>query len=815
MKNFKTLEKKWQEKWSNQDWFKAVDNDKSREKKYVLVEFPYPSGEGLHVGHAFTMTGADAYARKKRMDGFNVLFPMGWDAFGLPAENYAIKKGIHPQKAVEENVNNFRRQMKEMAFSFDWEREVNTTDPDYYHWTQWIFVQLFKKGLAYKEEKPINWCPSCKIGLANEEVVDGKCERCGAEATKKNLSQWIVKITDYADQLIDGLKETAFITKVKAAQINWIDRKQWIDITYPIEGRDDSIVVSTTRPDTNFGATFIVLAPEHPFFDNQENIPEEYREKVYEYIKNSKKKSERERLVQNREKTGQFTGIHCLNRLTNKKMPVYVTDFVLASVGTGAVVGVPGHDTRDFQFAQKFDLPVVRVVAWNDDEDSQIDSLEKVREDLDGGKMVNSDFLNGLTPAQALVKIMDYLEEKGWGKRTIRYHLRDWIFSRQHYWGEPIPMVNCQKCGWQSVKEEDLPIVLPDVEKYQPTETGESPLAAMVDWVETTCPKCGGPAKRETDTMPNWAGSDWYFLRYLDRDNQKAIASMKKMKYWMPVDIYIGGDEHNTLHLLYSRFIYQFLRDIKVVPEDIPEPYYKRLSHGVILGPDGQRMSKSKGNIIVPDEVCRKYGVDAVRTYMMFIGPFEATMAWNEDALKGVTRFLSRFNDFVAKQKDSQGKEAPSLRTGLNKLIKKVGEDLDSCQFNTAVAALMEFLNQAEKEDWQLNRVELKKLIQLLAPFAPYLTEELWEGLGEQESIHASKWPEYQEEYLTAEKVEIPVQVNGRVREVVEVDQEASEDQEKVVKVAQEIGKVSGYLKGKEVVKIIFVPKKLVNFVIK
>jgi len=689
----KSIEKKWGEKWFNSDIYKAIDFDK-REKKYVLVEFPYPSGEGLHVGHAFSFTACDAYSRFNRMRGYNVLTPMGWDAFGLPAENYAIKTKRKPKDIVSENTLRFKKQMKDLGLSFDWEREVNTTDPEYYKWTQWIFLKLYEKGLAYKDEKPINWCPSCKIGLANEEVIDGKCERCGAETSKRNISQWVVRITDYADRLIDGLKDTEFIEKVKAAQINWIDRKEWIDITYDIDGIDDKVTISTTRPDTNFGATFIVLAPEHEIVENilsgKFSVDSDLDE-IKEYVKKSKNKSELERQqeVLGRDKTGVFTGLYAINQLTGKRMPIWITDFVLSTVGTGAVVGVPGHDVRDFEFAKQFKLPIVRVVVGKDGDTDEITRKEQVQEK--GGIMINSGFLDGLDIHEATEKIMNYMEDKGWGKRTIRYHLRDWIFSRQHYWGEPIPMIKCKKCGWVPVPEEQLPVVLPDVENYEPTSTGESPLSKIREWVEVKCPKCGGDAERETDTMPNWAGSDWYFLRYLDNGNSKAFADMGKMKYWMPVDIYIGGDEHNTLHLLYSRFIYQVLFDLGVVPTS--EPYNRRVSHGVILGTDNQRMSKSRGNVIVPDEVIDRVGEDAARMYLMFIGPFDGTMAWSENSLVGVKRYLDRVYRYVPENVSKFGKGTVEVDTVFNRTVKNVTEYLENFQFNTAVAKLMEFQN--------------------------------------------------------------------------------------------------------------------------
>jgi len=806
------LEKKWLKIWEKQDWARGVDFDKKRKKKYVLVEFPYPSGEGLHIGHAFTMTGVDIYARKQRMSGSNVLFPMGWDSFGLPAENYALRTGTSPQRATRKNIANFRRQMKRMAFSFDWEREINTTDPDYYHWTQWIFIQLFKAGLTYKKEMPINWCPACKIGLANEEVVNGACERCGAPVSRKNLSQWIVKITNYADRLITGLEKTVFIEKVKAAQINWIGKTQGATIDYPVVGTKRVISCYTTRPDTNFGATFVVIAPENEMV--MKLTTKENEKAVKEYIKQAKRKSDLERTELEKEKTGVFTGSYALNRLTGKKMPIYVSDFVVLTAGTGVVVGVPAHDERDFQFAKKYHLEIIPVVKPKGNE--QWNFTKKPFVDIDKAVVFNSAFLNGLPTLKAKEKIIDYLVKKGWGRRATNYHLRDWIFSRQHYWGEPIPMIYCQKCGWRPVPEEQLPVKLPDVEKYQPTETGESPLANIKDWVATKCPQCGGKARRETDTMPNWAGSDWYFLRYIDPKNKKAIADMKKMKYWLPVDIYIGGDEHNTLHLLYSRFIYQFLHDIGAVPKEYPEPYYKRLSHGVILGADGQRMSKSRGNVIIPDQIWQKYGVDALRTYLAFMGPFEGTMAWNEKALKGVVRFLEKMRRVVAGSKRSSATKASrNKEMALHRLVKKVGDDLDRFQFNTALAAMMKFLNQQERQNENLGVEEGKILTQLIAPFAPYLAEEQWEELGGKGSVHASAWPAVDEKRLVPQKVPVIVQVDGRLRMVIKAERIKSRAKNYLENKAKQNPRVVKYLEGKKVAKVVFVPGRLINFVTK
>jgi len=805
--DFSKVEEKWQKSWQGNNPSRADDFSK-KEKKYVLVEFPYPSGSGIHIGHAFTMTGADVYARKKRMDGFNVLFPMGWDAFGLPTENYAIKTGMSPKLATKQNTDNFRTQMKKMAFSFDWEREVNTTDPDYYKWTQWIFIQLFKKGLAFKEEKPINWCPSCKTGLANEEVVDGRCERCGAGASKKNLSQWVVKITDYADRLIEGLDKTAFVEKVKAAQVNWIGKSSGVTIDYPVVESDLVVSCYSTRPDTNFGATFVVIAPEHELVDKL--TTKDNKESVRKYQQQAKKKSELERTELEKDKTGVFTGSFCLNRLTGKKLPIYVSDFVVLTAGTGIVVGVPAHDERDFQFAKKYDLEIIPVIKPKNGKDWDYEKGSFT--DIDDAVVYNSDFLNELPVLEAKEKIIDYLVDKGWGKRATNYHLRDWIFSRQHYWGEPIPMVNCPKCGWQPVAEKDLPVVLPEVEKYQPTDTGESPLANIADWVETVCPNCGGRARRETDTMPNWAGSDWYFLRYIDPKNNKALADKEKLAYWMPVDIYVGGDEHNTLHLLYSRFVYQFLHDLGVVPKQIPEPYYWRLSHGVILGPDGQRMSKSRGNVVNPDQVCKKFGIDATRTYMMFMGPFEATIVWNENALKGVVRFLEKFHRFVSQAK--RGETDKKSKAVINKMIEKVGSDLDKLQFNTAVAAMMEGLNTLIEKNQTVSVKDLKTLVSLLAPFAPYLSEQLWESLKGEGSVHQALWPKPDKSAFADEEVEIVVQVNGKLRGSIKLSSSESKDQEKIETLAKNDSKIGQHLEGKKIVKTIFVPARLVNFVV-
>jgi len=808
----KKFEKKWQKKWFESDIYSARDFDE-REKKYVLVEFPYPSGSGLHVGHAFSFTGGDVYARFMRMRGFNVLFPMGWDAFGLPTENYAIKMKRKPQEITKENTKMFKSQMKNLGFSFDWSREINTTDPEYYKWTQWIFLKLFEKDLAYKDEKPINWCPSCKIGLANEEVIDGNCERCGEGTTRKNLSQWIVKITDYADRLLEGLEDTEFVEKVKAAQVNWIDRKEWIDITYDIKEAGEKVVVATTRPDTNFGATFVVLAPEHNLVQkilNGEITVSEDVEKIKKYVKESLKKSEldRQKDVLGRKKTGVFTGLYAFNPLTGEEMPIWITDFVLATVGTGAVVGVPGHDVRDFEFAQQFNLPIKRVVEDDKGDRGEVDSIEKVF--VGEGISMNSDFLDGLKTKEAIEKIMSYLEEKGWGVRSIRYHLRDWIFSRQHYWGEPIPMIHCEKCGWVPVPEEELPIVLPEVENYEPTDTGESPLAKMEDWVNVDCPKCKGKAKRETDTMPNWAGSDWYYIRYLDPENDKIFADKEKMKYWLPVDVYFGGDEHNTLHLLYSRFIYQFLYDLDEVPT--PEPYFKRISHGVILGSDNQRMSKSRGNIVVPEDITNKLGSDVTRAYLMFMGPFDSTIAWNEKSLMGVKRFAQRVYKFVTENTDEfSSKDSDEVNHKINEVTGEITKSIENFRFNTPLAKLMETLNLFESiEKKEISKETVKNFLKLLSPYMPFLTEELWNILGEQFSIHTQKWPESKKLDTKVNSVEIPVQINGKMRGKITINPSISEEELKEKILSDESFKK--YVVG-DIKKLIYIKGKIVNIV--
>jgi leucyl-tRNA synthetase len=781
--------------------YQAVDFSE-KEKAYVLVEFPYPSGSGLHMGHSFSFTGGDVYARFLRMQGKNVLFPIGWDAFGLPTENYAIKTGRKPQDVTRENTDTFRRQMKQIGLSFDFTREVNTTDPEFYRWTQWIFLKLYEKGLTTKMEMPINWCPVDKVGLANEEVIDGHCERCGAEVVRQRISQWVVKITAYANRLIEGLEHTDFIEKVKAAQVNWIGKSVGARIFFQIKDRQEKIEVFTTRPDTLWGATFMVLAPEHPLVSGLVDNPE-----IKGYVDKAARLSDLERSEMEREKDGVFSGLLAINPATGNEIPVWISDFVLLSYGTGAIMSVPAHDERDYAFARKFHLPVIPVVfpsqPWDFDQAAYCGKE---------GIMINSGMINGLTPPEAIERTIKWLTAGHLGEAASSYHLRDWIFSRQHYWGEPIPMVNCPECGWVPVPEEQLPVLLPEVEKYQPTETGESPLANIRAWVETTCPRCGGPASRETDTMPNWAGSDWYFLRYTDPHNSVILADMEKMRYWMPVDVYIGGDEHNTLHLLYSRFIYLFLYDLGYVPKEISEPYQKRLSHGVLLGPDGTRMSKTTGNVIVPDELVERYGADVLRTYLMFMGPFDATMAWNERALLGVKRFLDRLAAYVKVNSGRYPESSTKVKVAVDRLVKSVSEDIQSFKFNTAVAKQMETLNTLEDSQEPIDNLTLQKLVLVAAPFAPFLTGEIWKLVGGKGSVHASRWPAYDVGLVLEQHVTVSVQVNGKLRGLVEVDPDETE--EKVITQAKVLEAVSRALAKGTLRKVIYVKGRTLNFVV-
>ena len=785
--------------------YHAKDFD-SKEKYYLLVEFPYPSGDSMHMGHARNYTEMDSIARLRRMLGQNVLYPMGWDAFGLPTENYAIKVKRPPQEITKENIATFTRQLKAMGFSFDWSREVNTTDPNYYKWTQWIFLKLYEKGLAYKAEMPINWCPKCKVGCANEEVIDGKHERCGTVVELKNLNQWVLKITEYADRLADELDETDYWESIKVRQRNWIGRKTWYDIEYLVEGTDIKLKVSTTRPDTQFGSTFVVIAPDAPVVSELlKYIPKEKKGAVLEYIENSKKKTDEERIAEHLEKTGVSTGLGCKNSITGKVLPIYLADFVLSTVGTGMVVGVPAHDKRDFEFATKYGLPIIRVIEGPDGDRSEIDSVEKVYEDE--GIVFNSDFIDGMKSEDAREKMGEYIKEKGIGDVVIRYNLRDWIFSRQHYWGEPIPIVHCEKCGMVPVPEDQLPIKLPEVESYEPTDTGESPLASITEWVNTKCPKCGGDAKRETDTMPNWAGSSWYYLRYTDSHNDKEFADMEKMKYWMPIDHYEGGSEHVTLHLLYSRFWHKVLFDLGLVPGI--EPYKKRTIHGVVLGEGGVKMSKSLGNVITPDRLLEQYGADVTRAYLMFMGPYEGDVVWSTEAINGVRRFVGKFFSFLLnawERKDDSQLESSDVA----KLVKKVESDILNFKFNTSISALMQFYNSNVNSTFSTSDIE--KLILTIAPILPHIAEEIWEKTGHEFSVHTQPWPTIDERLLVDESIDIPVQANGKLRGKITIPSEATEQE--VIEILKGEEFFATLTSGKEPKKIIYVPQKIVSIVL-
>ena len=797
--NFKQTEKKWQDIWEEKGTFHAGD-DHSKPKFYALVEFPYPSGQGLHVGHPRSYTALDIVARKKRLQGYNVLYPMGWDAFGLPTENYAIKNHIHPSIVTEKNVAHFKEQLKSLGFSFDWSREVNTTDPSYYKWTQWIFLQLFKEGYAYKKEMAVNWCPSCKCVLANEEAVGGVCERCGSEVVRKVKSQWMLKITDYAEKLLDGLDTVNFIDRVKTQQRNWIGRSTGAQVRFETTA-GDALEVYTTRPDTLFGATYMVMAPEHAFIEkwakNLHNL-----EEIRAYQENAAKKSDFERTEVAKEKTGvKLCGVSAINPVTGKEIPIFISDYVLASYGTGAIMAVPAHDDRDYEFARVFGLPMIEVVKGGD-------ITKEAFVDCATGVMVNSGFLDGLTVDEAKVKIIDWLTEKGVGEKKVNYKLRDWVFSRQRYWGEPIPIVHCPHCGAVPVPEDQLPLVLPDVDSYEPTETGESPLAKMTDWVNTTCPVCGAPAQRETDTMPQWAGSSWYFLRYIDPHNDNALASREAMEYWLPVDWYNGGMEHTTLHLLYSRFWHKFLYDVNAVTS--PEPYAKRTSHGMILGENGEKMSKSRGNVVNPDDIVNEYGADTMRLYEMFIGDFEKAAPWNSASIKGCKRFLDRVWGLLDLCREGQIR--PKLESAFHKTIKKVTEDIENLKMNTAIAAMMALLNEIYAAE-SVTREELKSLIVLLNPFAPHLTEEMWEILGFEGMLNETAWPEFDSEKCVDATVEIAIQICGKVRAKMNVSTQATAQE--VISAVKEYETVRGQLAGKTVVKEIYVPGKLVNIVAK
>ncbi len=795
------IEKKWQDVWDKEQAFK-VGVDKSKPKYYALVEFPYPSGQGLHVGHPRPYTAMDIVSRKKRMQGYNVLFPMGWDAFGLPTENFAIKNKIHPKIVTKNNVAHFKDQLKALGYSFDWDREINTTDEKYYKWTQWIFLQLFKKGLAYKSEMPINWCTSCKVGLANEEVVGGVCERCGAEVVRKMQSQWMLKITDYAEKLLQGLEEVDYIERVKVSQQNWIGRSEGAEVNFQLKDKEEFLTVYTTRPDTLFGATYMVISPEHPFIDKYKAEISNFDE-IIAYREQAAKKSDFERTELAKDKTGVcIQGFAAINPVNGKEIPVWVSDYVLMSYGTGAIMAVPAHDERDWDFAKKFDLPIIEVVAGGDVQNAAYT-------DVQTGTLCNSDFLNGLEVKDAKVAIINWLEEKAIGHKKVNYKLRDWVFSRQRYWGEPIPVVKCSCCGYVPLDESELPLRLPEVDSYMPTDTGESPLAAMREWVEVPCPKCGAPAERETDTMPQWAGSSWYFLRYIDPDNNEAFASQEALDYWMPVDWYNGGMEHTTLHLLYSRFWHKFLYDQGLV--SCSEPYSKRTSHGMILGENGEKMSKSRGNVVNPDDVVNEFGADTLRTYEMFIGAFELSAAWSMEGVKGCRKFLDRVWKLQDMLIDGDGYRA-NFETKMHQTIKKVSNDFENLKFNTAIAAMMALVNEFYKEK-SVTKAEYATLILLLNPVAPHMTEELWENLFGDGRAYQQKWPEYDEAKTVESTVEIAVQINGKVKATVAVA--LDEDEASVKEKAHAIPSVADLMAGKTVVKEIYVKGRILNIVVK
>ena len=799
--NFKTVEKKWQDKWEKEGTFNAK-NDYTMKKWYGLIEFPYPSGQGLHVGHPRSYTALDIIARKRRLQGYNVLFPIGFDAFGLPAENYAIKTNVHPKITTAQNIAHFTEQLKSLGFSFDWSRTVDTTDPNYYKWTQWIFIQLYKHGLAYKATMPINFCTGCKVGLANEEVVNGVCERCGSPVVQKEKSEWMLKITDYAQRLIDDLDDVDFLDKIKIQQRNWIGRSEGAEVKFKIANMDKTLTVYTTRPDTLFGATYMVISPEHPILKELEDKIENLND-VKEYQKQASLKSAFERSELNKEKTGiEIKGITAINPLTNKEIPIWISDYVLITYGTGAIMAVPAHDTRDYEFAKKFNLPIVQVV-----DGENVDLSKEAFTDVATGKLINSDFLNNLEVSEAKKVVIDYLEKNNIGTKKVNYKLRDWVFSRQRYWGEPIPMVYCEDCGWVPLDEKDLPLRLPEVEEFTPGENGESPLAKQTDWINTTCPHCGKPAKRETDTMPQWAGSSWYFLRYMDPHNDKELASKEALEYWSPVDWYNGGMEHTTLHLLYSRFWHKFLYDIGVVPTK--EPYQKRTSHGMILGTNGEKMSKSKGNVINPDDIVNEFGADTFRVYEMFMGPFDQVAAWSMESIRGCGKFLDRVWNMqeMLVDGDTYSPEAEKL---MHKAIKKVSQDIEEMKFNTCISTFMTMVNEFYKLK-KINKSEFKTFLTLLNPFAPHITEELNKIAGFNDDVSSYAWPEYDEEKTIDDEITLPIQFNGKLKATItiSVDEDENSIKEKVHNI------IDSKLDGKTIVKEIYVKNKIYNIVVK
>ena len=799
--NFKEIEEKWQAKWDKEGTFNAKD-DYTMKKWYGLIEFPYPSGQGLHVGHPRSYTALDIIARKRRLQGYNVLFPIGFDAFGLPAENYAIKTNVHPKITTAQNIAHFTEQLKSLGFSFDWSRKIDTTDPEYYKWTQWIFIQLYKHGLAYKTTMPINFCTGCKVGLANEEVVNGVCERCGSPVVQKEKSEWMLKITDYAQKLIDDLDDVDFLEKIKVQQKNWIGRSEGAEVNFKIANMDKNLTVYTTRPDTLFGATYMVISPEHPILKELEDKIENLDE-VQEYQKQASLKSAFERSELNKEKTGiEIKGITAINPLTNKEIPIWISDYVLITYGTGAIMAVPAHDTRDYEFAKKFNLPIIQVV-----DGENVDLSKEAFTDVATGKLINSDFLNGLEVKEAKKTVIEYLEKNKIGTKKVNYKLRDWVFSRQRYWGEPIPMVYCEDCGWVPLDEKDLPLRLPEVEEFTPGENGESPLAKQTDWINTTCPHCGKPAKRETDTMPQWAGSSWYFLRYMDPHNDKELASKEALEYWSPVDWYNGGMEHTTLHLLYSRFWHKFLYDIGVVPTK--EPYQKRTSHGMILGTNGEKMSKSKGNVINPDDIVNEFGADTFRVYEMFMGPFDQVAAWSMESIRGCGKFLDRVWNMqeMLVDGDTYSPEAEKL---MHKAIKKVSQDIEEMKFNTCISTFMTMVNEFYKLK-KINKSEFKTFLTLLNPFAPHITEELNKIAGFNEDVSSYAWPEYDEEKTIDDEITLPIQFNGKLKATItiSVDEDENSVKEKVHNV------INSKLDGKTIIKEIYVKNKIYNIVVK
>ena len=799
--NYKEIEKKWQAKWDKEGTFNAKD-DYTMKKWYGLIEFPYPSGQGLHVGHPRSYTALDIIARKRRLQGYNVLFPIGFDAFGLPAENYAIKTNVHPKITTAQNIAHFTEQLKSLGFSFDWSRKIDTTDPEYYKWTQWIFIQLYKHGLAYKTTMPINFCTGCKVGLANEEVVNGVCERCGSPVVQKEKSEWMLKITDYAQKLIDDLDDVDFLEKIKVQQKNWIGRSEGAEVNFKIANMDKNLTVYTTRPDTLFGATYMVISPEHPILKELENKIENLDE-VQEYQKQASLKSAFERSELNKEKTGvEIKGITAINPLTNKEIPIWISDYVLITYGTGAIMAVPAHDTRDYEFAKKFNLPIIQVV-----DGENVDLSKEAFTDVATGKLINSDFLNGLEVKEAKKTVIEYLEKNKIGTKKVNYKLRDWVFSRQRYWGEPIPMVYCEDCGWVPLDEKDLPLRLPEVEEFTPGENGESPLAKQTDWINTTCPHCGKPAKRETDTMPQWAGSSWYFLRYMDPHNDKELASKEALEYWSPVDWYNGGMEHTTLHLLYSRFWHKFLYDIGVVPTK--EPYAKRTSHGMILGTNGEKMSKSKGNVINPDDIVNEFGADTFRVYEMFMGPFDQVAAWSMESIRGCGKFLDRVWNMQNMLVDGNAysKETEKM---MHKAIKKVSQDIEDMKFNTSISTFMTIVNEFYKIG-KINKAEFKTFLTLLNPFAPHITEELNKIAGFEDDISTYSWPDYDESKTVDDEITLPIQFNGKLKATItiSVDEDESSVKEKVHNA------IDSKLDGKNIIKEIYVKNKIYNIVVK